>query len=454
MTTANPSPSLPGHAVVIGASVTGLLAARVLSDFHGRVTVLDRDALPGGPEPRKGVPQGQQIHVLLVGGANVIETLFPGFLEHLVQHGSVPVDFSKGEASWFQHGVWKQHAARKIIVHSQTRPFLEWHLRARLAQLPNVTIRPLSTVTRLAWDPSHSRVTGVFTHPAVPTGEPSPSDDEQLLEADLVLDAGGRNAGTPKWLEEAGYNRPRETTVGIKMGYSTRFYASPPSGPPPWKAVAVYAKAPVSTRSGVIFRVEGDRWIVTLMGALGDYPPTDDAGFLEFARQLDNPAVHEWLKQAQPLTPAVAYRYPAHLRRHYSELDRFPEGLLVCGDALCSFNPIYGQGMTAGALEVLALRNALQQRGSHAPLWKTFFNQADDAVQGPWSMATGADFLHPRTEGERPWDIRFRNWYLRRLLEATGRDPEVTTTFYEVLHLLRKPTVLFSPGILRRVLFG
>jgi 2-polyprenyl-6-methoxyphenol hydroxylase-like FAD-dependent oxidoreductase len=442
---------VPSHAVVVGASMTGLLAARVLADFYGRVTVLDRDCLPNGPDARKGVPQGHQIHVLLVGGANVLETLFPGFFVDLVRQGSVPVDFSSSEASWFQQGIWKTQAARQILVHCQTRPFLEWHLRSRVLGLPRVTLRPSSTVTRLAWDDSHSRVTGVFTRSA----DPANPGDEQFLDADLVVDAGGRNSSTPKWLGEAGYAQPRETTVAIKMGYSTRFYQCPASGHPPWKALAVYANAPLSTRSGVIFRVEGDRYIVTLMGALGDYPPTDDAGFLEFARQLDNPALHDWLQHAQPLTPAVPYRYPAHLRRHYAEQDRFPDGLLVCGDALCSFNPIYGQGMTAGALEVLALRDALQsQRQTGTPLWRSFFTRADKAVHGPWTMATGADFLHPRTEGERPWDTPLRNWYLRRLLAATGRDPEVTSAFYEVLHVLKKPSALFTPDILARVLFG
>ena len=443
----------PAHAVVIGASISGLLAARVLVDFFGRVTVLDRDILPSGPEPRKGVPQGQQIHVLLVGGANAIEALFPDFFKDLVQAGSVPVDFSTGDARWFQHGVWKRQATRPIVVHCQTRPFLEWHIRQRLAAVPNVAIRPSCAVTRLAFAPDHSRVIGVHFRDA--TGEAA-ARDEQLLDADLVVDTGGRNSSTPKWLEEAGYAKPRETTVGIKMGYSTRFYESPAAGDPPWKALAVYAKAPVSTKSGVVFRVEGNRWIVTLMGALGDYPPTDETGFLEFARQLDNPAVHEWLEKAKPLTAPAAYRYPAHLWRHYAELTRFPEGLLVLGDALCSFNPIYGQGMTVGALEALALRDSLRRsrEGHGGQLWRTFFQEAATVIHGPWSMATGADFLHPRTEGERPWDIRFRNWYLERVLAATGRDAEVTTTFYQVLHSLRKPESLFRPDILARVLLG
>lgn len=442
----------PTHAVVIGASVSGLLAARVLADFYGRVTVLDRDVLPTGPEPRKGVPQGQQIHVLLVGGANAIESLFPGFFTDLVRHGSVPVDFSTPEAAWFQHGVWKQRAVRRIVVHSQTRPFLEWHLRSHVAALPNVTFRQTCAATRLALSEDRSRATGVF---ARNVGEGTATTDEAMVPADLVVDASGRNTSTPKWLEESGYGKPDETTVGIKMGYSTRFYESPASSPPPWKALAVYAKAPVSTKSGVIFRVEGNRWIVTLMGALGDYPPTDDAGFVEFARQLDNPAVHEWLRQATPLTAAVPYRYPSHLRRHYGKLSRFPKGLLVLGDALCSFNPIYGQGMTAGALEALALQESLRScQSCPERLSPLFFRLADEAVHGSWATATGADFLHPRTEGERPWDIGFRNWYLERLLAATGRDAEVTTAFYEVLHSLRKPGVLFSPGILARVLFG
>jgi 2-polyprenyl-6-methoxyphenol hydroxylase-like FAD-dependent oxidoreductase len=434
------------HALVIGASVSGLLAARVLSEFFERVTILDRDSLPGKAEVRKGTPQSNQIHVLLAGGANAIESLFPGFFLRLGHAGSVPVDFSTDEARWFQHGVWKQRACRRLIVHCQTRPLLEHAIRAEVAQLPNVSIRENVAVLRLGFSEDGSRVIGAHARNG------SGGSDGELIAVDLVVDASGRNSAAAKWLEAAGYPAPAETSVNVRIGYASRIYQSPPGALPPWKALAVYAKAPVSTKSGVIFRVEGDRWIVTLMGCLGDYPAVDEAGFLDFASKLDDPAVHTWLQKAIPLTDAAPYRYPSHLRRRYERLTRFPENFLVLGDAFCSFNPIYGQGMTACAMEALALRDCLEREGGAGSLWRDFFKSAAEIVEGPWTIATGSDFMHPRVEGERAAGAKFRNWYFARLLQACGRDAEVTASLYEVLHLLKKPGVLFRPGIVGRVL--
>lgn len=430
--------------------MAGLLTARALADCFERVTVLERETFPARPEPRKGVAQGHHIHLLLLSGARAIETLYPRFFEELVELGAVPVDFSTAEASWFQHGVWKRRPLRPLPVHCQTRPFLEQHLRVRLLRIPNITILERCRAVGLEMSTDGSRVTGVFTkRPDESTGE----EAEELVKADLVVDASGRNSAAPKWLESAGFIPPDETSVAVRIGYASRFYEAPVLE---WKALAIYARAPVSTKSGVIFRVEGNRWVVTLMGCLGDYPPIDDAGFLEFAHQLDNPAVSDWLRTARPLTPAVPYRYPSHLRRRYDRLQRFPEGFLVMGDALCSFNPIYGQGMSVCALEALALRDCLGKNTVRSePLWRLFFKAAARITDGPWSAATGADFLHPDVEGPRPRGGALRNWYLKRVLKATGRDRFVSTCFFEVVHLLRKPSALFRPDLLVRVLlFG
>ena len=428
--------------------MAGLLAARTLADCFERVTVLERETLPTEPEPRKGVPQGHHIHLLLRSGADAIETLYPGFFKELVQRGGVPVDFSTAEGSWFQHGVWKQRPLGRLLVHSQTRPFLEQHLRTRLAAIPNVKIVDQCRTVGLELDTDRSRVIGVMIKRS---GEGMPSEAE-LMRSDLVVDASGRNSVTPKWLESGGFVQPPETSVAVRIGYATRFYEAPLRG---WKALAVYSRAPMSTKSGVVFRVEGNRWIVTLMGCLGDYPPIDEEGFLEFARQLDDSAVYDWLQTANPLSPAVPYRYPSHLRRRYERLTRFPEGLLVSGDALCSFNPVYGQGMSVCALEALALRDCLwKETAGDEPLWRAFFKAAARIVEGPWTAATGADFLHPRVEGQRPPCAALHNWYLDRVLKATGRDSYVSTCFYEVVHLLRKPSALFRPALLVRVLLA
>lgn len=437
------------HAVVIGASVAGLLAARALADCFERVTILERETLPAGPEPRKGIPQGHHIHLLLRGGADAIEVLDPGFFEDLVRRGGVSVDFSTSEGSWFQHGVWKRRPLKPLVVNCQTRPFLEQQLRTRLAHIPTIRILEQCRAVRLEMNTDRSRVIGIFTRRS---GEGMPSEAEELMRTDLIVDASGRNSATSKWLEDVGFAPPEDCSVAVRIGYASRFYEAPVRS---WKALAVYARAPVTTKSGVVFRVEGNRWIVTLMGCLADYPPIDEEGFREFARQLDDPAVYDWLQTAKPLSSAVPYRYPSHLRRRYERLTRFPEGLLVVGDALCSFNPIYGQGMSVCALEALALRDCLRQPTADGePLWRSFFKSAAAIMEGPWSIATGADFLHPRVEGLRPPFATLRNWYLHRVLEATGYDSRVSTCFFEVIHLLRKPSALFRPDLFLRVLFA
>ncbi len=378
-----------------------------------------------------------------------METLYPAFFEELVQRGGVPVDFSTTEGAWFQHGVWKRRPLKHLVVHCQTRPFLEQHLRTRLAAIPAVKIVEQCRAVRLEMNTDRSRVTGIFI---MRLGEGMSSETEELMKADLIVDASGRNSATPKWLESAGFAQPEETSVAVRIGYASRFYEAPVQG---WKALAVYPHAPISTKSGVVFRVEGDRWIVTLMGLLGDYPPIDEEGFLEFARQLDDSAVHDWLQTAKPLGPAVAYRYPSQLRRRYDRLKRFPDGLLVAGDALCSFNPVYGQGMSVCALEALALRDCLRREtAGREPIWRAFFKSAARITEGPWSIATGGDFLHPRVEGVRPPCAALRNWYLDKVLKATGRDPWVSTCFFEIIHLLRKPSALFRPDLFLRVLFA
>jgi len=424
--------------------MAGLLAARALAEHFSRVTVVERDPPPAAPGHRKGVPQDQHIHVLLSSGALTLERFFPGLTAELVAAGAETFDCGS-DARWFHHGVWKvrQHAGVPLLA--QSRPFLEWHVRRRLAALPNVVF-VAGDATELLTDADRRRVQGV----RVRRRDGSAAEDD--LVADLVVETAGRGSHVPKWLDELGYPKPSEETVVIDLGYATRVYRRPPQSGRDWRMLLVYAKAPHGTRTGIVSPIEGDSWIVTLSGCHKDYPPDDDAGFLEFARSLERPDLYDAIKDAAPTSPITTIRFPAQRRRHYEDMRQFPDGLAVMGDAMCSFNPLYGQGMSVAALEAAALTDCLRERGDLTGFPRRFFRRAARIIDGPWLLATGADFLYPGTVGRRPAGTGVLGWYNVNVLELSGHDARVQTTFLEVMHLTRSPFALFSPGVLLPVL--
>lgn len=437
------------RAIVVGGSIGGILAARALSDHFEEVTIVERDALTGEYEPRKGAPQGRNVHVMFGGGARVIDGLFPGFFAELAARGSVVCDFAK-ELCWYHGGVWKARPESDLVSYWQTRPFLEANLLERLRRDTMVRVLDRRKVVRLIADDSRSRITGV---------EVSEANDESTTEqlaADFVVDASGRGSVAPKWLESLGYEAPTEETVEVDIGYSSRIYA-PPRRTRDWQVMALYGSPPHSKRTGYIFPIEGGRWLVSAVGFHKDYPPDDDAGFLEFARSLELPDFYEALREAKPLTPATSFRFPANRWRRYDRLTRFPQGFLAIGDAISTFNPVYGQGMSACALEVDVLSRLLASQERHGRIGvefaKSFFRQAAGVIGIPWLLATQSDFLYAETRGHRPLRTNPLNWYLARVLQLCSGDERIVKTFYEVLHFFRKPTALFHPYVVAAVLW-
>jgi 2-polyprenyl-6-methoxyphenol hydroxylase-like FAD-dependent oxidoreductase len=433
---------LGDRAVVVGGSLAGLLAARVLTDAYAQVTVIDRDELSQTSTHRRGVPHGRHVHGLLARGQQVLEELFPGLTAELVAHGAPAGDMLANARLYFSgHRLRQAHTG--LVVLCASRPFLEGHVRARVRALSNVTFLDRCDVVGLTTAPDGRRVAGARVL------RRADGSAEELLSADLVVDASGRGSRTPVWLDALGYARPGEEQVRIGLGYTTRTYRLRRDALGGDLAV-LHAATPEHPRAGALQVLEGDRWMLTLAGILGDHPPTDPDGFLDFARSLRFPDIYETVRDAEPLDDPVPFRFPASVRHCYERLDRFPDGFLVMGDAVCSFNPIYGQGMSVAALEALVLRRHLER--SIEPQPHRFFRDIARVVAVPWDIAVGRDLIFPAVQGRRTAKVRLINAYLARLHAAAVHDASLASAFVRVAGLVTPPDSLLRPGIALRVL--
>jgi 2-polyprenyl-6-methoxyphenol hydroxylase-like FAD-dependent oxidoreductase len=438
------------YAVVIGGSIAGLLAARVLADYFDRVTVVERDRYPSEEMPRSGVPQSYQLHVLLTRGLHILEQLFPGFKDELAFHKAPIIDWT-ADYRWLLSNGWAPYFPSEITTHGCSRNLLELIIRKRLISQSHVEFLEATAVTSLLSNPSKTAVTGVRIK--------NSNNSETELSAQLVIDASGRNSKAPKWLQALGYDLPTETAINSFLGYSTRWYQSLSGEPFDYKVLYIIPSAPNYTRGGVLYQVEENRWIVSLIGVGKDYPPTDEAGFFDFAQSLRSPEIYKAIQDARPISPIYGYQRTENRLRHYEQMSRLPENFLIVGDAVCAFNPVYGQGMTVAALGAITLDRCLKQQnlqtsdGNLTGLQMRFQKQLSKVNTVPWLVATGDDFRWSTTEGGQPsLPVRFMHWYLDRVMFSATQSPKVYKVLVEVLHLLKSPTAFFQPSILARVL--
>jgi 2-polyprenyl-6-methoxyphenol hydroxylase-like FAD-dependent oxidoreductase len=435
--------------IVIGASLAGLLAARALANHFEQVILLERDIFPPPGENRKGVPQGKHIHVLLERGRQIMENYLPGLTDEMTDKGAAYIADVSLNMRWFYGSNHHQPGISGVSGVGISRPTLEALIRARVLALPNVHTFEGCNVSGLATTSangqSNRRVAGVRM-----INRRKGSEEETML-ADLVVDASGRGSRSPAWLENIGYEPPEVEEVRIGVGYTTCYYRRKPEHLPGLSGIAILSKPP-NKHLGVMLAQDGNRWVVTLGGYLGHHAPADYPGFVESAKSLPMPHIHNLIKNAERLTEPVSYTFPANLRRHYEKLSHFPEGYLVFGDALCSFSPIYGQGMTVAALEAVALDECLvKNRGNLAEL---FFPKARQIIDISWNAAVGSDLNFEEVEGPRTAMLRFLNWYIGKLHLAAFQDAQVSIAFLKVINMVAPPPSILHPRIVWRVLKG
>uniref|UniRef100_B8HRF7 Monooxygenase FAD-binding n=1 Tax=Cyanothece sp. (strain PCC 7425 / ATCC 29141) TaxID=395961 RepID=B8HRF7_CYAP4 len=449
------------HAIVIGGSIAGLLAARVLSDHFERVTVIERDGLPPSPSSRSGTPQSLQPHVLLVKGYRILEQLFPGIGLELAAAGAIELDWTR-QFYHFTQGRWNVslHTDSPLRSFTCSRPLLEWAIRQRVCRLARVQVLTGQRVTGLLSNTTgnsfrHGKatcITGVCYRSAQ-TAEP------KQLQAALVVDASGRGTNTPQWLQELGWTPPAKTIVDPGVGYATRRYRLPEAYSPPWKVMLIDQIPPDQPRLAYLAAIENGEWIATLGGYGRDYPPLTESDFLAFARTLAAPDFYEAIKAAQPTSDIRAHRATANRLYHY-ETAQLPPGLIALGDAVCALCPVYGQGMTVSALSALVLQNWLNQQPSDrlSPQYLSNTRQFQQQVARSnglaWKTATQLDSRFPSTKGRIPagWLESNLQVYMERLIRQAQTDPELRFLYTEIVNFLKPPLAFYHPKIIWQVL--
>ena len=471
-------------AIVVGGGMAGLFAANVLADHCEQVTVLERDEawLPRSrptdhtadthclPQAagRPGVPQSRHVHVLLLRGVRVLRERFPGLEEELLALGAQPLNWLKDTAA-LAGGSWLPRFDSNLLGYSVSRALLESQVHERLRRRGNIDFRSGHRVVGLSTSRAQPPVNGrreseAGAHESRVTGAVCTVGDETVtLHADLVVDASGRSSRLPRWLEEFGYAAPEKSTVNADVGYATRWYSIPEGWRADWKMVLLATRFPDIKGGAVVQPVEGKRWVVTLVGYAGDHPPTDEAGFEEFARRLIGPQVWEAISAAEPLTGIGGYRRTENHWRHYERLKRWPQGVIALGDSVCAFNPVYAQGMTVSALSAEILDDFLKGRENRkrerlegariGGSGLAFQKKLAKMLKTPWQLATSDDF---RWAGGNAGDAslveRFMHRYIEHVLDRIHR-PDVCLAFFNAAHLISPPATLFRPHIALPILW-
>ncbi|AKA07080.1 hydroxylase [Streptomyces noursei ZPM] len=446
-----------GHgrtAVVIGGGLAGMLAVTALRGHYDVVTVVERDRYPADRSFRKGVPQARHLHILLSGGQRALERLLPGTLAALTEAGARRLYLPRDLLTRTPTGWQRRFDERRHPTLSVTRPVLDAVVRERAlhaeAAGPASRVEVLEATEAVGLTGDARRVTGVTVRAR--NGDRSAAAT-RVLPAELVVDASGRGSRTPRWYAELGREAPQEVTVDSGLAYATRMYRPTARDDEPDAGVNVPGW-PGCPRGAAYIPVEDGNWLLTLSGVRGHHPPTDDVEFAAFSATIGDPYVHELLARAEPVSPVHGFRDTCNRRRHYERPGAVPDGFLVLGDANCTFNPVYGQGMSVAALGAVALRDTLDAAGGPGPGVLARAQRAvGRAAEPAWMAAVGADRPYARGNGAKAGlGERLTTWYLDRLAARAAVDRIVGAAFRDVFCLTAPPSRLMAPRVVLRTI--
>jgi 2-polyprenyl-6-methoxyphenol hydroxylase-like FAD-dependent oxidoreductase len=443
------------HAVVLGGSLTGMAVAKVLAGYMNRVMLVERDRFPDRPEWRRGLPQARHTHNLLGAGQGALEQLYPGLGEELAAAGMVRVRMPE-DMLLLLPGGWSRRFQGRHVVVSGSRDLLDWTIRERLRKEPNVEFLEETEAIGLLGDKGGQRVTGVRLRArdsAAPTGWGEAYD----MTATLVVDATGRTSRTPEWLKELGHGVPTESVVDAKTAYATCVFEPPSGHSADWKCILLQATLDEPC-TGILNPIENGRWMVSAAALGGERPPHDHEGFKEFTRGLRSTVIYDAIRHAEPLTPVYGSGRTENRRRHYEKLKTWPEGFMVLGDAVGSFNPSYGQGISVAAMTAVSLSEELHKIGSDElpPGFAAGFRaKVAKNIDAAWMLSANADLGYPwASEGKPPLAARLGGKYMNRLLNVATEDQTAALALFDMTHMVAPPQAVFQPRVLAATLRG
>ncbi len=431
-------------AIVIGGSIAGKLAAKALSNTFEEVIIVESGEEWDGKGPRKRVPQSNHPHVLLKGGEEALEELFPNITNELIEVGSIVNNFTR-DLKWHQFGLWKQPFKGEINMIQQSRLLLESHIQKRIEQVSNVTSKYEMLVEGLLVDNKLNKVYGIRAK-CLKTGM------KEEFHADLVVDASGFGSKSIDWLQEYNFE-VQEEKVRIDLFYATRMFRLKEKEKLDCCNMLMSPSFPENPYGVLIQTIEDDRYFVTFSGYANEKAPQTDDEFYDFAENLSITNVTEFLNKSEAITDIKTYKIPYQVRRRFDLVNNLPEGLLVVEDAHCRFDPVFGQGVSVAAMEAHQLQLILQGRKRlDKTLTREFYRKTAMIIKTPWEMTTTEIARHPKLQKELTTKQKFQQWYTKQIYQLSASDSDIYIRLVRVMNLIRSPFHLFHPRVLLTVL--